>query len=236
MAYSLQICSNGRAPRRYRKKHVYYAIQKLEGKFVFKQRLMRALLLSCLFVAIAIGWDYFTFSLQWSCEERRFTIHGLWPDDANGSYPSFCRGVPFDVSSLDDLLPRLNAYWPSDKGSNIDFWKHEYEKHGTCAIDDGVFDDQHAYFVAALDLASRYSTAFNSTWPTPSNEILYATNALEDALESRWDVSVNVACVGSKKVLSEVRFCFSKALESMDCYASRDDFCADYVYMLNCAK
>jgi len=202
---------------------------------------MRTVYIVCLFVAFALAWDYFTFSLQWSvrkngkCEGDRFTIHGLWPDDINGSYPAFCPPTDFNISLLDDLIPQLNVYWPSEDGSNTAFWRHEYEKHGSCAVNDGVFDDQREYFVAALDLAARYSDAFNSTWPVPSNEKPYSSSAITDALTYRWNVSANVACVGAK-MLSEVRLCFSKMLEITDCYQPREDFCADYVYLPKCAQ
>ena len=29
-------------------------------------------------------------------------------------------------------MDKLNKYWYSTKGSNSTFWKHEYEKHGSC--------------------------------------------------------------------------------------------------------
>ena len=61
-----------------------------------------------------------------------YSIHGLWPQYSLQSYPTFCRSVNFSLTKLDPIMDKLNKYWYSTKGSNSTFWKHEYEKHGSC--------------------------------------------------------------------------------------------------------
>ena len=61
-----------------------------------------------------------------------YSIHGLWPQYSLQSYPTFCRPVNFSLTKLDPIMDKLNKYWYSNKGSNETFWKHEYEKHGSC--------------------------------------------------------------------------------------------------------
>jgi ribonuclease I len=61
-----------------------------------------------------------------------YSIHGLWPQYSLQSYPTFCRPVNFSLTKLDPIMDKLNKYWYSTKGSNSTFWKHEYEKHGSC--------------------------------------------------------------------------------------------------------
>ena len=61
-----------------------------------------------------------------------YSIHGLWPQYSLQSYPTFCRPVNFSLTKLDPIMDKLNKYWYSTKGSNETFWKHEYEKHGSC--------------------------------------------------------------------------------------------------------
>ena len=61
-----------------------------------------------------------------------YSIHGLWPQYSLQSYPTFCRPVNFSLTKLDPIMDKLNKYWYSNKGSNSTFWKHEYEKHGSC--------------------------------------------------------------------------------------------------------
>ncbi|KAM7220926.1 Ribonuclease T2-like protein [Rhypophila decipiens] len=87
---------------------------------------------------------------------QSWTIHGLWPDYCNGSYPEYCdlsrqydpspsKGIPaYPATSPDigtfllpfgrlDLLQYMNTYWVSSLGQrNADFWAHEFSKHGTC--------------------------------------------------------------------------------------------------------
>ena len=87
-------------------------------------------------------------------EDNGYSIHGLWPQTSATTYPSFCRNVTFDASKLADILPELEKYWYSNKGDGslkFDeiFWKHEYEKHGSC-----VFTpiSEHDYFAKTLEL------------------------------------------------------------------------------------
>lgn len=86
-----------------------------------------------------------------------FTIHGLWPDYFDGGYPQFCNNTDqFDIDLVQDLLPQLQAEWPSYAARGGDsFWEHEYEKHGTCAK--ATFANEHAYFAGVLALNERYS-------------------------------------------------------------------------------
>ena len=87
-------------------------------------------------------------------DDGKYSIHGLWPQYNEHAYPSFCKKVNFDVTQLHDILPELEKYWYSnigDSGIEFDetFWKHEYEKHGSC-----VFTEisEHDYFSKTLDL------------------------------------------------------------------------------------
>ena len=67
-------------------------------------------------------------------QNNRFSIHGLWPQYSLNSYPTFCKEVTFDINKLNPILPQLNELWYSNKNNNSDFWKHEYEKHGSCVF------------------------------------------------------------------------------------------------------
>ncbi|GKU97864.1 hypothetical protein SLEP1_g10944 [Rubroshorea leprosula] len=98
--------------------------------------------------------DYFALCLQWPgtvCHGTRhccssnaccrgsnspteFTIHGLWPDYNDGTWPACCTRSRFDEREISTLLDGLEKYWPSlscgssstcfsGKGS---FWAHEF--------------------------------------------------------------------------------------------------------------
>ena len=80
------------------------------------------------------------------------SIHWLWPNYANGSYPSFCKHVEFDFSKLSPIIKELRNYWdlPGDIGKDeISFWEHEWKKHGSCMFQEF---DECDYFKKALEL------------------------------------------------------------------------------------
>ena len=88
----------------------------------------------------------------------RFTIHGLWPQYYNDTWPQFCTGEGFDPSLVADLEPVLRREWPSVFSDNAAFWKHEWRKHGTCA--EGLcplLSDEHSFFFAVLALNKMYN-------------------------------------------------------------------------------
>ena len=77
------------------------------------------------------------------------SIHGLWPQTNKVSYPSFCKNVDFNMKELTPIIDKLNKYWYSDCEKNEDFWKHEYQKHGSCMFKEmSEFD----YFSKTLEL------------------------------------------------------------------------------------
>ena len=43
-------------------------------------------------------------------------------------------------------------YWPNMDGPNEDFWRREYEKHGSCV--EPFYSDQLKYFVTAHRVAT----------------------------------------------------------------------------------
>tara|TARA_B100000575_G_scaffold146589_1_gene116995 strand:- start:485 stop:1066 length:582 start_codon:yes stop_codon:yes gene_type:complete len=76
--------------------------------------------------------NYFYYLSLIKNDNDDWSIHGLWPQYDSKSYPIFCTNTKFVYSNLEPILIDLNKYWYSTKGKNEDFWKHEWEKHGTC--------------------------------------------------------------------------------------------------------
>lgn len=80
-----------------------------------------------------------------------WTIHGLWPNDCEGSYPEDCDEdrAYTDITSLlenageTSTLEYMQTYWVSDDESNEAFWDHEWETHGTCisTLDPSCYTD-----------------------------------------------------------------------------------------------
>jgi ribonuclease I len=97
---------------------------------------------------------------------EKYSIHGLWPQYTKNSYPTYCTDVAFDITKIKELLPDLNKNWYSNSNSNSneeikneDFWKHEYEKHGSCVFTPMT---EKEYFSKTLDL---YNIAMNENIP-----------------------------------------------------------------------
>ena len=82
-------------------------------------------------------------------EDNQWVIHGLWPQLSKTDYPQFCKKVTFDPKLLKPIEEELDKHWYSDRGSNVNFWEHEWKKHGSCFFGDiNEFD----YFNTTLEL------------------------------------------------------------------------------------
>ncbi|KAA0198458.1 Self-incompatibility ribonuclease [Fasciolopsis buskii] len=138
-----------------------------------------AVVLSMATICLAeIHWDYMIFSQQWagtlcsfkevrlihcfSClskpVDKDFTIHGLWPTIWPAKQPTQCPKAPeFDELKLQPILPQLRRHWPDLLASSDPhkFWKHEWIKHGRCAIEDNIIVNEFGYFNASLHLKSK---------------------------------------------------------------------------------
>ncbi|KAL2649859.1 hypothetical protein R1flu_017987 [Riccia fluitans] len=66
----------------------------------------------------------------------KFTVHGLWPENEDGSYPSCCTGPGFDEDKISELHEFLVKSWPTlschspkqchgGTAGRFGFWKHE---------------------------------------------------------------------------------------------------------------
>lgn len=187
--------------------------------------------------------DYFNLALQWPatycrnthkcckqsgcCREsgppQYFTIHGLWPDYNDGSWPSCCSKSNFDMHEISTLRNELDKYWPTlscgspstchgHKGS---FWAHEWEKHGTCASP--VTHDEYNYFLTTLNLYFKYNVTevLSEAGYTPSNSEKYPLGGIVTAIENAFHQSPTIQCSGD--AIGEIHLCFYKDFKPRDC-------------------
>ncbi|GAA5914082.1 hypothetical protein JCM6882_001843 [Rhodosporidiobolus microsporus] len=72
--------------------------------------------------------------------EKEWTIHGLWPDNCDGSWEQYC-DVEREYDNIreiltqggrTDLLEYMDRMWKSNTGNDQSLWSHEWNKHGTC--------------------------------------------------------------------------------------------------------
>ncbi|XP_057519588.1 ribonuclease 2-like isoform X2 [Amaranthus tricolor] len=187
--------------------------------------------------------DYFVLALQWPgtycrnthkcCKSngccrsngpaRYFTIHGLWPDYNDGSWPSCCTKSDFDMNEISTLCNALDKYWPSlscgssstchgQKGS---FWAHEVEMHGTCASP--VIRDEYNFFLTTLNVYFKHNITevLSEAGYVPSNSEKYPLGGITSAIENAFHQSPLVVCSGD--AIEEVHLCFYKDFKPRDC-------------------
>lgn len=205
--------------------------------------------------------DYFKLSLQWPgtiCASTRyccasngccrseplqtFTIHGLWPDYDDGTWPACCRRTQFEMDKILPLKETLDKYWPSLFCSSSStcfsgkgpFWAHEWEKHGTCSAP--VVQDELQYFTTALDLYFKYNVTemLSSGGIQISNGKEYALSDVIDTIKHAFGGSPQIVC--KRGSVEELRLCFDKELKPRDCLTtltngivSRRKHCPQYI-------
>ncbi|KAG7025471.1 Ribonuclease 2, partial [Cucurbita argyrosperma subsp. argyrosperma] len=207
--------------------------------------------------------DYFVLALQWPgtiCKGTRhccssnaccnrsggfaeFTIHGLWPDYNDGTWPSCCTGKEFDEKEIHTLLEPMKKYWSSLScsspktchGAKGSFWAHEHinvlpsshalvfhikfllhaEKHGTCSSP--VARDEYGYFLTTLNVYFKYNVTkvLNEAGYVPSNTEKYPLGGIISAVENAFHATPLLVC--SKGAVEELRLCFYKDFKPRDC-------------------
>jgi ribonuclease I len=104
---------------------------------------------------------YYTYflALQKCNKNSDYTIHGLWIDYYNRSYPQFCNNIPFKLEELKEFRENLDINWKSCYGESIGLWKHEWIKHGTCFYPKMNLVN---YFTKTLELFNKKKDTFNT--------------------------------------------------------------------------
>ncbi|KAK9119253.1 hypothetical protein Scep_017346 [Stephania cephalantha] len=175
-----------------------------------------------LVVCASQDFDYFYFVQQWPgsyCDTKRsccypksgkpaedFSIHGLWPQYNDGSYPSNCDyHASFDPSAISDLKSRMEREWPTlacPSGDGDKFWSHEWEKHGTCSAS---YLDQHGYFEAALNLKERANLlkALQNAGIEPDGRF-YSLESIKEAIREGTGYTPGIECNVDKSGESQI--------------------------------
>ncbi|GMH27963.1 hypothetical protein Nepgr_029806 [Nepenthes gracilis] len=190
--------------------------------------------------------DYFALALQWPgtvCRGTRqccsynaccrgsnapseFTIHGLWPDYNDGSWPACCSHSRFDIKEISSLLSALEKYWPSLScgspstcdGHKGTFWAHEWEKHGTCSYP--VIRNEYDYFLTTLNVYFKYNVTkvLSEAGYVASDSEKYPLGGIVSAIENAFHASPLVVCSGND--VEELRLCLYKDFKPRDCVVS----------------
>ena len=163
----------------------------------------------------AAGFDFYLLNLSWSPEFCRshpsatecsahpaFILHGLWPENTNGSYPEKCSTAPgpANPAQYEDIYP--------DPG----LLQHEWRTHGTCS---GLGPD--AFFSAArsafhsVKIPASLSSLKSPTSLSP-NQILASFVTANAGIPLS---SLALSC--GNNYLTAVEVCLDKSLHPVAC-------------------
>lgn len=154
-----------------------------------------------------------------------WTVHGLWPDNCDGSFPQTCDSSRA-YTNITDILTSMNAsstlefmqtYWKDYQGDDESFWEHEWGKHGTCisTLDPSCYED-YIPTQEAVDFFSKTVSLFK-TLPTyqwladagitPDGSKSYSLDDIQSALSKQHGADVTLGCEG--KSLNQVYYHFN---------------------------
>ncbi|KAL7782873.1 ribonuclease T2 [Trichoderma afarasin] len=140
-----------------------------------------------------------------------WTIHGLWPDNCDGTYEQNCdnsRAYTNITAILQEqdpcTLEYMQTYWKDYTGNDESFWEHEFGKHGTCisTLEPRCYPNYQPtqevgdYFRRAVTL---FQTLPSYDWLAaagilPSSTTTYTLAAIQDALTSHFGHNVIINC------------------------------------------
>lgn len=178
-----------------------------------------------------------------SCQTARknnleFSIHGLWPEFYNKTYPENCnKSATFNLTKIKDLEPQLNKYWLSyengTNNTNPSFWKHEYLKHATCDPN----TTEHQFFNKTLELYKKVNSTNTFDLYNIQKNKLYDKNELNKAFggvfqcyPSDNDIfSVIYYLLFGSDEIQQLWRCYDLNLNQTDCLHSLDRTCKNQI-------
>lgn len=143
-----------------------------------------------------------------------WTVHGLWPDNCDGTYEQYC-DASREVTNITDILAEsapcilqyMNKYWKDYEGDDETFWEHEFNKHGTCIsslepacyVDYEAHDEVTDYFTRTVQL---FRSLPSYEWLAaagivPSTTATYTLAQIQSALSAQFGHNVIINCDGS---------------------------------------
>uniref|UniRef100_A0A2R5LB57 Putative ribonuclease t2 n=1 Tax=Ornithodoros turicata TaxID=34597 RepID=A0A2R5LB57_9ACAR len=155
-----------------------------------------------------------------------WTVHGMWPYGNRGP-PTYCNcSVKFEMAQITTLYSDLNKYWPSliQLGAEA-FWKHEWDKHGTCAFTCPLISGQRNYFSRTMEYFHKVSIIQKlENGGIRPRQAPYPVAQIQHALTVAWKFpgSISVVCSRSSdarirySLLHEIRFYFNKTLHPLN--------------------
>lgn len=138
-----------------------------------------------------------------------FTLHGLWPDNCDGTYEQFCddslnlkvgdlKRILVDEFNDPELYGKMEDVWKNFNGDDESLWVHEWNKHATCIKtlrptcyggdfkkDENIYD----FFRISMQLYEKYPTFdfLAEKGIVPSLDKTYTKKEIAAALEEKFE-------------------------------------------------
>ncbi|KAJ8932775.1 hypothetical protein NQ314_014479 [Rhamnusium bicolor] len=135
----------------------------------------------------------------------------------------------------------LNSHWTNIEANTKpnSFWKHEWDKHGTCASTLPQLDSIVNYFQQGLDWNEQYklSNILEKGKIIPNSEG-YTIEQIYNAVKTFTNKEPMIQCTVDRQtkdsMISEIRICFNKTLDVIDCDQSNPVNKNKYGIITNC--
>lgn len=154
------------------------------------------------------------------------TIHGLWPDYCDGTYPQYCSKTSgltaWNGSDIEEiigkydgaLLEYMQEFYVSNDGDEPGFWEHEWQKHGTCfntlkpacqEPEEGQTAQEAALVGYFQEIVRQFKAAPTYEWLVdagiePSDSKTYTLAEIQGALEDKFGATPYLGCVDGDKL------------------------------------
>jgi len=161
-----------------------------------------------------------------------WTVHGLWPSRTGDEGPQSCQSGDrkFNSDSISSIEDSLQQKWPNilPAQGEDSLWKHEWEKHGSCAEALPELGNELKYFQKTIDLHDQFDVfqALNAGGVSPSADQAYSKDQIIQALSTLVDNNnLLIQCVKDKEdgkwFLAGVRLCLDKSFAPISCSQGR---------------
>lgn len=110
-------------------------------------------------------------------------------------------------------------------------WKHEWLKHGTCAALLQELNTENKYFGQGLAWLQQYTMNGLLAKSNVLPGAMYNVTDFYDAIKQALNINPSIHCVnehGGGQYLSELKICFNKQLELIDCNGISDEYIIEH--------
>lgn len=170
--------------------------------------------------------------LERADKDKKWTIHGLWPDEVKSwTKPETTTITPI----VGELLEEMNVSWPDvAKMDNTKFWSYEYGKHGATAVKNIPWiTTQDQYFRLALTLFNglqfHNGNNFGNCEPRLDR---YSILDLEQCMESvgfqRY--TYRLKSTKAQHILYEIQICYE--ISGLNLTDAKSSLCNEYKDMM----